>query len=58
MKALLILTSMTLISCNFDKEIIYCAENGFQYVRTPSGMAPDFNKLGLPKRCEPNESEQ
>jgi len=53
MKILLIATAlMTLVGCPKREEAYYCSDSGFRYIKNFDAMAPDFNKLGLPKRCE------
>lgn len=64
LKTLLLLTTALLFaSCGkINTEEKFCAENGFRYIEFKSwlsskGVAPDFNKLGLPARCDKIDSE-
>ena len=51
-KLIALLPILFMFSCIEKKEAYYCADNGFRYITLGSNLAPDFNKLGLPKRCE------
>jgi hypothetical protein len=48
--------SFIMVGCK-PSETKFCAENGFRYIKfhyalDTKAVAPDFNKLGLPARCE------
>jgi len=54
-KLILALPIVFMFSCSETKETYYCSDSGFRYIKFLNKMAPDFNKLGLPQRCEKND---
>lgn len=60
MKILLAISAIVLLSGCELRESRFCAKNGFSYIMFNSfpyknAVAPNFNQLGLPKKCEGNE---
>ena len=57
MKIIAMISAVLFLSGCELKESRFCAKNGFSYIMFSSwpyktAVAPDFNDLGLPKRCE------
>ena len=52
-KLIALLPILFMFSCDFKvEEDYYCSDSGFRYITLGSNLAPDFNKLGFPMRCE------